>query len=237
MTEFPKRWVACFDILGFQSLSEKEKPEYVLEIYNKALQASINELKLPEKAGIQIGRWHFSDTFVFYSVDDEGPSYTWIQSIAKNFIRGCLSGDPIIPFRGAIACGEFYADHEKNIYFGKAFIEAYKEAEAQNWIGLILTKTAKERIRKYNPSPNPARHQFPVVDVPMKTKYPTTMFTSKHPAYSFHAETIDQTSLIRVLEGIILRVDDKVKIKYQNTIDHIKRIAPRVGKLVPQRVS
>src|ERR1700683_1186906 len=109
----PKLWLAYFDILGFSALVEKSPhPDFVLEIYNEAMRISQQDMK---SAGLL--RLHFSDTFVFYSTEGTPKSYTWIQVVAKNFIRGCLR--QYIPLRGAITFGEFYADAQKGIYFGK----------------------------------------------------------------------------------------------------------------------
>lgn len=231
---FPKRWVACFDILGFSNLIKSSSfysnPSIVLEVYEKALQDAKNELQTLNSTleGTRINRLHFSDTFLFYSKDDTPESYSWIQSVAKNFIRHCLDGDPSIPLRGAIAYGEFYADQDKGIYFGEAFIEAYEGAESQNWIGLILTKTVESKVHEYGLYTS--RHQFPVVNVPIKKEYKTkymsiNLFTKiKHPAYSFHAENLEQTTRIQTLKMMKQYAEEKDKIKYQNTIDHIKRL-------------
>lgn len=223
---FPKKWLAYFDILGFSNLIEKSSfysnPDIVLEVYDYAL----NEAKrsLPSLDEVRIEREHFSDTFIFYAIDDAPSSYTWIQSIGKNFIRHCLDSDPFIPLRGAITYGEFYTDQVKSIYFGKAFIEAYKEAELQDWIGLILTDTAWKKIREYGLESS--RHQFPLTDVPIKKDATNVVIAIKRPAYSFHAESLDQAKRIEALEAEMVRqnVEGKDKIKYQNTIAHIKRI-------------
>lgn len=222
---FPRRWVACFDILGFESLLNKASrysdPNIILRVCDQAIYKARWECKTPEA---KIGVLHFSDTFVFYSLDDQGEAYTWIQSISKNFIRGCLDGHPFIPLRGAITCGEFYVNEDKTVYFGNAFIEAYKAAESQDWIGLILTKEAEQRISEEWRLIS-AYHQFPVVDVPIKVSPSGEVVLKKHPAYSFHAEKLNQGKRIGILEEEMSRVDDRYKIKYRNTITHIKLIA------------
>ena len=202
---FSNRWIAYFDILGFSALVEKAThPDFILEIYNEALVLSQQDV---QSAGLS--RLHFSDTFIFYSTNDAPESYTWIQVVAKNFIRGCVC--KYIPLRGAIAFGEFYADTTKGIFFGKALTEAYKEAESQNWIGLVLAKTAEEKVLEYEL--DPARHQFPIVNVPEK---------SKQPAYDFHRNGNNVDQVLRALVEMQKSSPSKDKSKYQNTIDYIK---------------
>ena len=43
-----------------------------------------------------------------------------------------------LPARGAISFGEFFADQRNSIFCGKALVEAYEVAEAQEWIGMSI---------------------------------------------------------------------------------------------------
>ena len=228
-SKFSKRWVAYFDILGFKELVNKASfyanPNIVMKIFERAFQETSKELKPLETVGDKISQLYFSDTFVFYTEDDSGGSYKWIQSVAKNFIRGCLDGNPFIPLRGAITCGELHVEKDRNIFFGKAFIEAHEIAEVQDWIGLVLTKTAEERISQYDPCIHPARHHFLMSDIPVRLKPSGKISTLKYFAYSFHAEKLDQTTRIRTLEREMKQLDENIKRKYRNTIHHIKSIA------------
>lgn len=200
---FPNRWLAYFDILGFSQLIKSTHPDIILELYNEALDLFENE-----KKDTGLSSLHFSDTFIFYSSDDTPESYTWIQLVASKFMHSCLKKH--IPMRGAITVGEFYVDSEKGIYMGKALIEAYHEAESQDWIGLILTKSAEEKVvGKY--ALNPAFHNFPMVAVPKKNQL--------H-AYSFKGNT---TYLVNILQQMQDKAPDKDKVKYQNTIDHLMK--------------
>jgi len=221
---FPERWLAYFDILGFSALIEKHHPYFILEMYEDALKAS----HIPQSA--EINRIHFSDTFVFYSADDTPQSYAWMQSVAKNFVYTCVYKS--IPLRGAIAFGEFYANEEKNIYFGKAFIEAYQEAESQDWIGLVLTKTAEARVHQYNNEEeykdkiNPLHHNFLLSQVPRNSKclagsvITKEQQSSKYFVYDFHKGSNIDGVLTR-LQEMQASAPQKAKKKYQNTISYI----------------
>ncbi|WP_133513303.1 hypothetical protein [Candidatus Thiosymbion oneisti] len=54
-----------------------------------------------------------------------------------------------IYMRGAISIGEFIIDLDRNVYFGKAFIEAVRDESRQNWIGCILGKSVEDRLGEY----------------------------------------------------------------------------------------
>ena len=63
------------------------------------------------------------------------------------FFRGIFLGE--IPMRGCINVGQFYADEDNDIFFGPAHIEAYHLAEGQDWIGLVLSEKAKQKVIDY----------------------------------------------------------------------------------------
>lgn len=210
-----KRWIAYFDILGFSHRIETTHPDIILEIYNKLVRLSQQEL---ESAGLFC--LYFSDTFIFYSMDDTPKSYSWIQVVAKNFIRDCLR--EYVPFRGAIAFDEFYVDLKKGIFFGKALVEAHREAESQDWIGLILAKSAEEKVREYRLKTG--GHGYPMVDVPTYNQYSVVNVPTKiqHPVYDFHRNGNVELTL-KALEEMQKTAPLKAKHKYQNTIDFIKK--------------
>jgi len=216
----PRRWLAYFDILGFGDLVKGNHPIITVLTIHRALDEAKKKAKVREDISIEMV--HFSDSFIFYAPDDSNVSYVLLQSVARGFFSACLKAYPFIPLRGAIACGEFYADPSERIYFGKALIKAYKEAERQNWIGLILTEAAERRVcDEYDL--NPVGHRFQLVDVPIKNDE-----TVKRQAYSFHAEWPENriviNSIISKLEYEMAEVEEEHKIKYQNTINHINYI-------------
>jgi hypothetical protein len=52
------------------------------------------------------------------------------------------------PLRGCLAHGGLYIGLRGEM-FGPALIDAYEEAEKQDWIGFVLHRTAEERMRHY----------------------------------------------------------------------------------------
>lgn len=53
---------------------------------------------------------------------------------------------PEYRFRIGISYGDFYHDVAKNIYVGKALVEAHELERKQNWSGAALTKEVKDAI-------------------------------------------------------------------------------------------
>lgn len=136
--KFCSRWVGYFDLLGTRDLIESGRHRQVFESYTEA----IKRLKEDEQENI-LSAW-FSDTFLIYSPDNSGPSFVVIEQAARWFMYFLINAS--IPVRGAIACGDFYADETHQVFFGKALIEAYNYGESQDWIGLILTPSAVKQM-------------------------------------------------------------------------------------------
>jgi hypothetical protein len=133
-------WLAYFDILGFSNMVENFPVEFVKESYKKAL-----------KKGEQFNsrckfKW-FSDSFIFYIENDSLDSYRCIRTASILFFRDMFLKE--IPMRGCLNVGQLYADEENGIFFGPALIDAHDFAENQEWIGFILSKEAREKIKDY----------------------------------------------------------------------------------------
>lgn len=136
------RYVLLLDILGFSDLVTSKGSEEVYATINKVLTA--------------FGRWeiqnqsfrtiYFSDTFVFYQ-DSKGYrscSFLDIYAIGGMVLSALLANG--IPARGAISFGEFEVRNDESekhqVYFGRAFIEAYQAERKENWIGITILKSA-----------------------------------------------------------------------------------------------
>lgn len=174
-------WLACFDILGFKDELDAHRRDYwyqhgvgYLSILVEAYQeAALRAIEAHKRAGY--GRFanvpwyyaHFSDTFLFYSPGDSLDSNLVLDSIARCFFVEMIHRG--MPLRGAVTCGEFYADRERNVYVGPALVEAYEYAEKQDWIGYVLTPQAREKLS--GTEFDPARSiDYVEYDVPVKPK-------------------------------------------------------------------
>jgi hypothetical protein len=135
-----KRWVCYFDILGFR---ERLKRRGIVDVVHWYFQSrEIAESQIPKKHRLHLHC--FSDTFLIYSSDDGAASFAQIEQAARWIVN--LNLQMHIPLCGAISYGEVYIDREDNIYIGNPLNEAYLHGENQNWIGLLLCRSATQRM-------------------------------------------------------------------------------------------
>jgi hypothetical protein len=180
-------WVAYFDLLGFGNMVEHCEIWHVFEHYERAL----DEIK-------RLGHWTparwFSDTFVFHTRDDSIDSLGKIAGASEIFFHRMITH--LIPIRGCLTYGPLYTGPD-DVLFGPALVTAYKEAEAQDWLGFILTPEAEERMKKYEVN---GKNVYDVLrqycyrgfDVPFKESYRKTIESSRRLVYN---PCHDKTSL------------------------------------------
>lgn len=140
---FKDRWVSYFDLLGFSDLVRTEGELHVFNTITTVIEESKRKLN---SGGHIIERVWFSDSFIFYSPGDSNYDFSKFQQLSLYFFFALIRKE--IPVRGALAYGKVYADKDNNIIFGEGLIEAYRYAENQDWIGLILTPTAVQRMEE-----------------------------------------------------------------------------------------
>lgn len=212
-----ERWLGYFDLMGVKILQKSGKQELIFD----ALSSAINEFKKCVTTWNNIRYAWFSDTFIFYSMDDSKQSAATVDCISRWFTYFLIIGG--IPVRGAISCGSFYADEENKLFFGEALIEAYEYGEAQDWIGFILCPSAEERLNKLN-LPVQQRLNYTYENIPYNKR--TRNLSQKLPACIIGnwISINNKNPIIEKLEEIRKRItDDNVKLKYDRTIEFIKR--------------
>jgi len=157
---YTNRWIAYFDLLGFTNLVRDKLLEEVLSIYEDAVNAlkeSIYDLEptqvadkdISVKKKIELNRhgisytW-FSDSFIIFSRGDSDKEFERIESTSRKFFQKLILRK--IPVRGALTLGPLYTQQEKNVFIGKALIDAYEYGEKQNWLGFVLTPRVHEHL-------------------------------------------------------------------------------------------
>jgi hypothetical protein len=135
------RWLGYFDLLGTRTLIKSHDHFYVFTVYATA----IEEAKKTLACQPAVSSVWFSDTFLIYTSDDSAQNFAFIDQVSRWFVYFLLT-TASIPVRGAISCGDFYADRSRNLYFGPALVEAYEYGEAQDWIGFLLGPSAVTRL-------------------------------------------------------------------------------------------
>jgi hypothetical protein len=208
--KYKNRWFSFFDLLGFQKLVQDKNLEYVIPIYEDILADLKSKADPKQKYGIDYS-W-FSDTFIIYATDDSIQSFALIEQASRLFYQKLILRR--IPVRGAITVGELYTQKKRNIFLGQAVIDAYLYCESQNWLGLILTPHVYRRLentdldlrnRLYYREIN---NQNIIRKLDNKNVFAFTM-------NSLHIHDINKC--IEAIVSMKHRVNDKYKIKYENT--------------------
>jgi len=211
-----RRWLTYVDLLGFSKLVQTKDWIHVFAVYSKSIEEA--KRKIHEEFNIQ--KMWFSDTFLFYAPDDSKQSFAAVESISRWFVYFSILAR--IPLRGAMACGDFYADEENKMHFGKALIEAYNFGEKQNWIGFIFAPSATLQCISYDLDPGTLLY-YAYADIPHKPG--VGIYDSKLPAYIIGGDSIVNGQNLCV-EALIQMKDhetkESIKTKYQTTIDFIE---------------
>ncbi len=217
-------WVAHFDILGFKSLLDQGWMEFKTVLSQSKIDDILNAIEnIPPLYREHIDCLFYADTFIFYSNSDQALDYSSIIYAAQKFIRQCIYIK--LPVRGAISFGELTFGHEKKILMGKAFLESYEYSEDQNWLGLLLTPSATRKVSGY--SLNPLHHSYINQDIPLR-RY--SIFNPDVFAYTFCEGCANFSNpLLGDLDEMLKTAPAAEKVKYENTIEFIKKYDKRLG--------
>lgn len=215
--EVREAWVAAFEILGLQAWANLDEapqeagltqsshanlPEFFRQTFRPAEQSYISCLWLP-------------NTFIIHTGDSQGKSYSLIQRSAKAFFEKCLVAG--VPLRGAISVGPLSISADRRVFTGRALLDALVAAMDQDWLGLLLTEEAAERIRALGLRPE--EHGFaPSTETPMR-EFP-------HPvmAYRFQNGVANfDSSLIPALETMLRGAPDALRSPCQRTLDFARK--------------
>jgi hypothetical protein len=217
-------WFAYFDQLGFKNDIKKfvkSSPGNLDAFASVEYKSILDSIKyvLKEYEG-EIIPWWFSDTFMFFSTDGTKGSFASLESAMGYFLTKVTWQRH--PFRGAISYGELYADMENKILVSQALIEAHEYAEKQNWIGLVLTPSAREQLKNVAPKLSDGWLDCWEYDVPVcvdSTKKEGTekLLVPDISRYPHIQESIEQ---MRQEAENTSGVQDResIRVKYDNTI-------------------
>ncbi len=211
-----RRWVSYLDLLGFTDLIRTKGWIYIFSYYTQAIDDCIRVDGFKPR----VEKTWFSDTFLLYSPDDTAPSFGAIEATTRWFVYSLVSHG--IPVRGAMSCGDLYADKQNNVFFGKALTEAYHYGENQDWIGFVLSPSCVEQMAAVG---LPANHRlnYAYWDVPYKRideTHPQTL-----PAYIMggSAEVNGRNACLDKLREMRARLKSSdYAAKYENAISFIE---------------
>jgi len=141
--------VAVCDVLGFGDYIKHNSLDDA-KIYLKSIQDLANKSPLtaytPEgNVQLYVGQVHFSDTVVFYSLEDHIRAFEHIIFTVLRILAIPLL-HPDYRFRIGISYGEFFYDNREHIYVGKALVDAYNLEIKQEWCGAALSQAAFDKV-------------------------------------------------------------------------------------------
>ena len=224
------RWVTYFDRLGFGEYTKNNALDDVFwALVDMFLELARESNLFSEYAKLV---W-FSDTILFYSKDDSLKSYYAICDASRLFFDECLKVG--VPVRGAMSFGEFYADNEHSLFFGRALVDACKYGEKFNWLGFVLHETALKKRSELGVADNLSCYREWNAEV--KDREPNTFSQESVIAYlpgpgsiQFAKEKNPYRHYLKDLEKILFSAEcEKHKRKYQNTIHFIQHYAASDG--------
>ena len=140
---YTKRWFAYFDLLGFANLVLNNRIEYVLPVYEDVLQQISSKADSKKYKGLSYS-W-FSDTFILFTKGSSDKEFGLIEQASRLFFQNLILRE--IPVRGSLTIGDLYTQQKKNIFIGKALIDAYEYGEKQNWLGFVLTPNVHAHLK------------------------------------------------------------------------------------------
>jgi hypothetical protein len=220
-----RKWICYFDLLGFSALLKESLTNAFYQ-----WEVCLSDLKNMLKNNPEIEYAYFSDTFLIYASDDSAKSFIRLESASRWFFQIALQRN--IPFRGAMACDEFYADKSNGIFLGKALVEAARSEQKYNWIGFVLCNSAIQRMNEIG---LPADQRLNYRKWSPPTKNENTYDESEEVIallYGASNSINGENILIRELEIMLEReTDSKVKEKYKNSLQFLNHFG--VLRVIP----
>src|ERR1700722_2890591 len=139
---YRQRWFCYLDLLGFTNLVHSNDISNVMPAYYRVIETLTNSATFFKSRKL-LYSW-FSDTFIIYSGSDSYEDFHSVEYVGCRFFEELIVSQ--IPVRGALTCGGLYSQSTRNVFVGPALIGAYNYAENQDWLGFVLTPTAKEKL-------------------------------------------------------------------------------------------
>lgn len=155
-------YIAYFDILGFKEFIMNNEKAYVdrnfQHIFRESQTAVSGEKYIdynygfaPDLNQAEVNCLHFSDSIIFWTIDNSEESFRKIIDVCYTFYWRCMQ--TTFPVRGCIVLGdiEFHpfqiqgkngAKFFNSSLYGKGLIDAYQKAESQDWAGCFIDKSA-----------------------------------------------------------------------------------------------
>ena len=141
------RFIGFFDIMGFSNLVYTNTHKTVLKKLEKlsSYVKGLDNSEFGQEGDITILKTAiFSDSLIFITDNDSVDAGIHLLLIcAKVYELCCKLG---IPIKGSFSHGEFTADFEKSLFFGKPLIEAYQLEEELHLYSAVLHHSFEKKL-------------------------------------------------------------------------------------------
>ena len=155
VTNTKKKYIAFIDILGFKNLVESKSHNVVYKKIHAIVESLIKmealfkfkkEEEEQEEENEWIKKWVFSDSIMLVSRDDSEFSADVIFLVTANIVAEALNQELLV--KGSIAFGEFTADYENSIFFGKPLIDSYQLEENLKISSIVIHHTCEKKLKQ-----------------------------------------------------------------------------------------
>jgi hypothetical protein len=138
-------YVAFLDVLGFSSLVSGDRHADRIAAYLNSL-CTISDPAAKTTPANAIEYVVFSDSIIITTKDDSDESFELLLARCSLVFGALLQNE--ISVRGAIAHGTFMREKTPSGTFvaGRAIVEAYQFEEKQDWIGIMVSPSVRQRI-------------------------------------------------------------------------------------------
>lgn len=145
-----KRAVAYFDVLGFKSKIKNQDLQTIVDEYENLVNSTNGQITLNKEFNAfylkeVCYRYIFSDSIFLVAYDDTDESFYAMLSYAWRMMQFAIVYR--YPLRGAIVYGDIYLNVNRNIYLGKAIVDAVSLEGMQNWIGAVIDDSIFARYK------------------------------------------------------------------------------------------
>ena len=213
---YTRRWFSYFDLLGFRNLVLNNRIEHVLPVYEDVLKVITGKADPKKRKGLSYS-W-FSDTFILFTKGSSDKEFALIEQASRLFFQNLILKE--IPVRGSLTIGDLYSLQKKNIFIGKALIDAYEYGENQNWLGFILTPSVHSHLKGSSLELERRAFYRPVNDPKIIThSKPDNVY-----AYAFNNGEVNRNNpFLKSIQAMKIQAGKDYEQKYINTEKFIKK--------------
>ncbi|HVM59576.1 MAG TPA: hypothetical protein VMV72_01815 [Verrucomicrobiae bacterium] len=171
-TEIKEGAVGLFDILGYKQLLRNNEIELVVDLLHEDIPPLRGEsehwvkeivsllrkeheshpfVDAAEKALPETQWLLFSDTILLAmpipsSLETDEKVARWVVFLEQVLRVHCLLFRAGLPIRGAVSLGAYFFNEQPPFFVGKGLVEAYEEAQSQDWAGSVVCERAEEEL-------------------------------------------------------------------------------------------